>query len=242
MSRESKMAVPQHLIEGVIMATELWQRLLAARNGSGLRQIDIARAIGIRRAGYAFHEWVKPDGRTRPDVDQLKIISRKTGVPVEVLLDDNAEEADVWRLAVAHAAGEPALPQVKPTPPQAPAVNNDRARENFWRAVEFAVTSAAPELAACFAREVGPLGVTACFLHGARVVEFGDHRLRPHVCNLLMTEACVHRKLEKHLLVWGPDITPEMSMMDKELYTSFGVRLHQVEDGDAAARFLLSLR
>lgn len=224
------------------MATELWQRLRAARQGAGLRQIDIARAIGISRAGYAFHEWVKSDGRTRPDVDQLKIISRKTGVPVEVLLDDNAEEADIWRLAVAHAAGETAAAPPKPPAALPPGPSNDRARENFWRAVEFAVTSAAPELAGCFAREVGPLGVTACFLHGAKVVEFGDHKLRPHVCNLLMAEACVHRKLEKHLLVWGPDITPEMSMIDKELYTSFGVRLHSVDDGDAAARFLLSLR
>lgn len=74
------------------------------------------------------------------------------------------------------------------------------------------------------------------------MVEFGDHQLRPHIGNLLMVEACVHRRLEKHLLVWGPDITPEMSLLEKDIYVSFGVHLHRVEDGDAAARFLLSLR
>lgn len=85
------------------MPTTLAQRIKAARSYADLRQQDIAdacTAAGHKVSRSAVARWEYDDERrTQPSIEHMKILAKRTGVPLDWLLNDNADLADIWRFA-----------------------------------------------------------------------------------------------------------------------------------------------
>jgi transcriptional regulator with XRE-family HTH domain len=227
------------------MKSEMWQRLRAARKSADLIQNDVAKALGLTRSGYAFLEWANPEGRTTPSVTQIKAISALTGVDVDVLMSDESEISDILlRRPPAPSANRQTAPSERPQASPAPAGPDDRTRENFWRAVEFAVCRLDPALAPCFAVSAGPLGLVADFLSGRNVAEFSSRPelIRRHLGNLALVELSARKLLSKHLLIWAGDVASDLGDLPAQIKKAFGVTLHQVQTGEEAAEILLGLK
>lgn len=219
------------------MATSLAQRIRAARNYADLRQQDIAEACaaaGIKVSRSAVAQWEYDDERrTQPSVDHLKVVAKRTGVPLEWLLNGNAELADIWRFAKLAEPG-PTAPLPIASPPASPA--SDRLKEACSRAVEFAVLQRKPDLAAAFGREIrqGAIRFMPDFMWGNVVAEFKT--LPPSadtVGHLLMVEQATSRKMKKVVI----ELTPRPG----DPYEIFGIVVLPVSSPDEAAGKLLSL-
>lgn len=80
------------------MPSQLWQRLRSARNYADLRQQDIADACNpkVSRGAVAQWESIDPNNRTTPSIEQVKEVAKRTDVPFEWLMDDDAEPEQVW--------------------------------------------------------------------------------------------------------------------------------------------------
>ncbi|MDR3414610.1 MAG: S24 family peptidase [Nevskia sp.] len=77
--------------------SELWQRLREARTRAQLTQQDIANLFGITREAVSQWESPRPEKRTRPSIDQLKQIAKKTGAPFEdYLTNDDIDAGTDW--------------------------------------------------------------------------------------------------------------------------------------------------
>lgn len=94
------------------MASELWQRLRVARGGAGLKQQDVADAVGVSRVAVGHWESHDEARRTTPPLKSLQVFSSLTGAPLEWLLDDNSELEAHWGLPVDSARLPDALVEV----------------------------------------------------------------------------------------------------------------------------------
>jgi transcriptional regulator with XRE-family HTH domain len=157
------------------MATEMWQRLRAARRAAGLTQKQLAQALGLTRAGYAWMESARPEGRVSPMVRQLRTIAEKTKVPLEMLVSDKTGDGEIWRTVNAGAKGSQLSPEEEDLPEPTIEISG-RMRENFWRAVELVVAGERPALAHYFDIEVGSSGMRAGFFDGKHLVCFAGPR------------------------------------------------------------------
>lgn len=173
------------------MKSELWQRLRAARDYADKRQEDIAKACGVSRGAVALWERNIPDKRTRPDIRQIQIVAKETGLPLEWLLNDSADPSDVWRVGGTEVRA--------PIAQAAPA----RALETFVRAVEYEVTERAPTLVSAFNVHIGPVHVD--FAHGRHLAVFAEGEDMDKVGRLLAAERAGGALFVKHLLVWKKD-------------------------------------
>jgi len=135
------------------MKSELWQRLRAARRYADLRQLDVAKACNVSRPAVAQWEAAEEEKRTRPSIKEIQALSKLAKLPVEWLLNDNADPADVWQ--VGRMANTPDPMPVRKTLPLPPAFES-RMGEAFRRAIEFYVLQQRPDLAPGFATRSAP--------------------------------------------------------------------------------------
>jgi len=230
------------------MASQLWQRLRAARKFADLTQAQLAAVCGITRSGYAFFESSDDNSRTRPNTDQIMSIARLTRVPIEWLLNDASDPGDVWKIGVV-SNGAPKQPasQAFNGGHQCPIRQTDRMEETFWRAAEYNVASRDPHRLEAF--EVGIRvdsmelriryqyeNVLACF---CTVTD--PQTLTLYMGRLLLYERALQRTTHKHLLVWvrgdqGSDMESFISASQK----NFGISIRKVHTADEAAEYLLS--
>lgn len=88
--------------------SELWQRLRQARRYADLTQADLAAGCHVSRGAVALWEAAEPEHRTKPTTDHLIAISKKTGVPLEWLMNDASDLEGLWRLKGEFEASPPA--------------------------------------------------------------------------------------------------------------------------------------
>lgn len=112
------------------MATELWQRIRAARKAADLRQEDLATPCEVSRSAVAQWESAREDIRTVPSLRQLSIIADLTGFPVTMLMDRNASDADFIRARWAVDRPRPAATSPAKS-------SNGAGLEMFSRALEY---------------------------------------------------------------------------------------------------------
>lgn len=216
------------------MKSELWQRLRAARQAAGLRQLDVARKLGITRPAYAFMEWRTPEGRVTPSVVQIQIIADTLGVPVSVLMSDDTDPTDLLLRRTPDSSG--------PAKGAPVGGSGGRMLELFWRAVEFAALTRRPELSGCFDVQVGPH--KADFVHGKTLIEFKSAGLdvKETVAKMALLDLAGRKRHDKHLVVWCPE-GPDTQLRDalSSAERDYGVTTHVVTDGDQATQLVLHL-
>lgn len=239
------------------MASQLWERLRAARRFADMTQAQLAAACGITRSGYAFFESKDPNSRSRPSAEQVMAVSRLTRVPIEWLMNDAADPGDVWKIGVVSSTGLQAAPVRGPThaghsgtflghPLRRATDRPTRAEETFWRAVEYHLVQTNPEHEGCFDVEVSPPpfpmrvrykhGKTMCCYTGNSSID----SLTFHMGRLLLYERALAQAFSKHLVVWSKDVVD----YDGTLETAknlFGVSIRQVSTAEEAAAYLISL-
>lgn len=224
------------------MTSNLRQRLEAARINAGLTHEQISKIVGVSRSGYG--QWVNKDEtrRVNPPAFKLKLFADACKVPVDWLMSDESDPADLRQLTSLPESRSRFTVVVKPQPTAA------RLPENFWRAVEYRVVSEQPELAEAFGPEVAPepLDLNADCLHGRRLVGFAPDCDRPTVLAklgaLLMIERASRKACEKTLLVWDRNGTAAAQdpTLCRQIEAVFGTHVAVVGDVETAATRLLS--
>lgn len=227
------------------MASQLWQRLRAARKFADLTQAQLASVCNVTRSGYAFFESSDDNARTRPNTDQIMAIAKLTRVPIEWLLNDTSDPGDVWKIGVVNGFA------AKPPPPQnhsCPVKQPDRREETFWRAVEYHVTMQDSHRAEAFDVTV-PVDsvelriryqyekVLCCFCSVSEA-----QMLTLYMGRLLLYERALQRTMSKHLLVWPRDGELDLGNFAEASQRAFGISIQQVHTADEAAAYLLSAK
>ena len=118
--------------------SELWQRIKAARQRAGLRQLDVAAHFEISRTAITQWEAREVSKRTRPDISRLREFAKLTRTPLWWLLDDNADPQLPWPEVSAEGA-------VQETPPG----DSNNLREylsEFWTLARQRVREQRPDL------------------------------------------------------------------------------------------------
>lgn len=208
------------------MKSELWQRLRMVRKYADLRQEDIAKACGISRAAVSQWEANEASKRTKPSINEVKTVARLSGVPVEWILNDAADPADVWQAAKLAA---PVAPIVElAAPPSLPAEQEDRLAAAFLQAIEFSLLQRKPELATGFRQQSGEMGLK--YWNGKLLLEIVP---RPGnnlaACGLLlMAERAVGGAERKAVLVLGG-----------QAENILGIDVVPVASPDAAAEYII---
>lgn len=214
------------------MATTLAQRIKAARNYADLRQQDIADACtlaGIKVSRSAVAQWEYDDERrTQPSIDHVKVVAKRTGVPVDWLLNDNAELADIWRFAK--------LSEPMPLAPEPKSPVTDRFADAYAKAVEFAVLQRKPEMASAFGRVFGhgAFIIAPDFIWGNTVIELKTSQPTTEtIGRLLTTEQALSRRLEKVVIT--------LSATPTAPHDVFGIRVYPVTSPDEAAQKIIAI-
>lgn len=228
------------------MASQLWQRLRAARKFADLTQAQLAAVCNVTRSGYAFFESSDDNSRTRPNTDQIMAISKLTRVPIDWLLNDASEPGDVWKIGVVNGFAS------KPDGPRAVVAQSavisqaDRREETFWRAVEYHVTTQDPTRFGAFDGTVWVDSielkiryqhdkVLACF---CSVTE--PQILALFMGRLMLYERALQRPMHKHLIVWLRDGQELGAALIDAAQKGFGISIRGVHTADEAAAYLLS--
>lgn len=215
------------------MPSQLSQRLRAARNYADLRQQDIADACalaGFRVSRSAVAQWEYDDERkTTPSIEQVKVVAKRTGVPLEWLLNEGAEVADVWRAASQTQTPMPLVPT-----PKSPVT--DRLAEAGAKAIEFAVFQRRPDLAAGFGQVIGtaPMAVHPDFLWKNTIINFSmTDASAETIGRILLAEQAAARRMTKALILLNKD-----AAKDADIY---GIRVCAASSPDEAAQKLIQL-
>lgn len=181
------------------MKSELWQRLRAARRYADLRQLDVAKACNVSRPAVAQWEAAEEEERTRPSIKEIQALSKLAKLPVEWLLNDNADPADVWQ--VGRMANTPDPMPVRKTLPLPPAFES-RMGEAFRRAIEFYVLQQRPDLAPGFAHQIGTVAAPF-FWHDGLLADIhtGPNDLAPALGALLLAERALGEASTRKILL-----------------------------------------
>lgn len=225
------------------MASQLWQRLRAARKFADMTQAQLAAVCSVTRSGYAFFESSDDNSRTRPNTDQIMAIAKLTRVPVEWLLNDTSEPGEVWKIAVVNGGAGPA-----PAPRPAAAVcQHDRRDETFWRAVEYHVTTHDQSRTGAFDSTVwvDAMELTIRYQHEKVLACFcsvtDPQMMALFMGRLMLFERALQRAMNKHLIVWLRDgQAPEMVSRIEAAQKVFGISIRVVNTADEAAAYLLA--
>jgi len=78
------------------MASELWQRIKAARRHASLTQDEVAQMLNLTRPAVAQWESKNPETRTSPSRANLNAFSELTGAPMDWLTDDGQDATPYW--------------------------------------------------------------------------------------------------------------------------------------------------
>lgn len=215
------------------MTTTLAQRLRAARTYAKLRQQDIADACalaGFKVSRSAVAQWEYEDERrTQPGLDHIKIVAKRTGVPLNWLMSDDSNLADIWGFANLKEAAP-----VAPMPLSAPPA--DRYTDAACKAIEFAVVSRKPDMAAAFGRQLGHglLRVQPDFLWGSVLAEFTTAAASADKVGILLTaEQALSRKMRK--------VVVELTPQGGQPHEIYGIHVVPVTSPDEAAQALIAL-
>lgn len=211
------------------MASELWQRLRAARRYADLRQEDVRQVTGVSRSAVAQWEAEEPEKRTTPSIEQVRAVAKLAKIPLEWLLNDGADLDDIWRIG--------GLAAPAPEPGRGASAHMAAA---FAGAIEFAVLQRNPKLVEGFRRSI-PLVLASFspdFWWGKLLVAFKvDQSPLIDLCGrMLMAERAAGSKLRKVILSFGPEA-------DKPLWASladtFGIEVIAVASPEEGAAFLV---
>jgi transcriptional regulator with XRE-family HTH domain len=227
------------------VASQLWQRLRAARKFADMTQAQLAAVCNVTRSGYAFFESSDDNARTRPNTDQIMAIAKLTKVPIEWLLNDTSDPGDVWKIGVVN--GFAAKPIAPVSAHDCPIKRPDRRDETFWRAVEYHVTMQDPHRAEAFEASV-PVDsielkiryqyerVLCCFCSAS-----DPQMLSLFMGRLLLYERALQRTMHKHLVVWPRDgHEHDLTSFIEAAQKGFGISIQVVHTADEAAAYLLA--
>ena len=78
------------------MASDLWQRIRAARRYAQKTQEQLAADVGVSKAAISLWEARTPAHRTTPTRENLSALSKATGAPLHFLIDDNMAVDALW--------------------------------------------------------------------------------------------------------------------------------------------------
>jgi len=81
------------------MASELWEKLRAARGAAGVKQQEIAEACGVTRVAVGHWESKDERRRTHPPLEKLKVFAELTNTTISWLTDDDADASPNWLTA-----------------------------------------------------------------------------------------------------------------------------------------------
>lgn len=233
------------------MKSQLWQRLRAARRYAGLRQEDVRQVCGVTRSAVAQWEAEDPDKRTQPSIDQIKAIAKLTKLPLDFLLNDNADPDDVWRMGTFNkAAATPTMSSVYPAispsvegglPSQATA----RFEKAFQSAVEFALMQDGTRGVNGFecAMPFVAKGATPDFCFGNLIAELRTtaNKLMDCCGRLLLAERALGAgERRKAIIILDPQRSIESTVDAREIHAMFGIEIICVTSPEEAARFIES--
>lgn len=226
------------------MSSELWQRLKAVRSFADRRQEDIAKVCKVSRGAVAQWESKDPNNRTRPSITQVQAVSKETGVPVEWILNDAVDVADVWQVGkIFHQTPSVSAP-VERSVSIAPA-SGERMLNAFKKAVEYAILERDPALADGFDAAIGhgPVAVVADFVCGRAVAVFSttvDGCLDPGTLGrLLLLERAAGKNMTKLLICSQGNENENAAQITEHLLATFGIKVIPVSSPAEAAECLI---
>ena len=205
------------------MASELWQRIRAARKYADLRQQDVAQVCGVSRAAIAQWEYDDPQRRTTPSIDQMKALSKLSGVPLDWLLNDRANLDDIWQYAKTSAAPPLAAPTHGPA--FVKDVVDELVKMQFFRVLPGFYKNIG----------MGPLGMAADFVFEDCIVEFKDKFSLEAVAQVLMIEKAVGPS--RKILMVRNKVTEDVI---EQISQTFGVTILSVTSAREAANYIRS--
>lgn len=207
------------------MASELWQRIRAARKYADLRQQDVADVCGVSRAAVAQWEY-DDDRRTTPSIEQVRALAKRSKVPFEWLLDDSANLGDIWQQAKVHSTPEPVVIVSK----------------LLEQAIQYEVLQARPDLAPGFALTLGqaPFAIRPDFMWDRVAVEFATELTEEHAARLLLTEQAAGRKMNKTIILVDRDNNTQ-AMLRVAMTKTFGIDVVAVSSAQDAAKKVIEL-
>lgn len=223
------------------MASEMWMRLKTARKAADKTQLQLAKALGITRSGYAFLETPHDAHRTNPTITQLRTIAETTGVPLDLIVDDNADASDIVRSLLPGYVHE-TRPEYKTDPAVAP---DEELGPMFWGAVRFACMTRGlsnQKFGATLAD--GPLELKVDYL-GSRVISMLSTEPTPveilRLIGLLLTaERVLGKPMSKMIIVFRR--TPaDVKAIGAQAKGTFGVDLRTVTSAEQAADLLAQM-
>lgn len=222
------------------MASEMWQRIKQARKASDKTQLQMAKALGITRSGYAFLETPHEQYRTTPNITQPRTISSFTGVPLDLIVNDSTDLADVVRSKLpgyVHQRQSDPAQERRPGLPE-----SEDMRAMFWAAVQFAcVTRGLPDLR--FDQQVSPppLEVRVGCLGNRAVAVMADEPSPADTVRaiglLLSAERAISKSLGKTLIVFSRSPV-DVRAIAAQAKSTFGVDVRVATSADQAAEIL----
>jgi len=209
------------------MASQLWQRIRAARKYGDLRQQDVAEACGVSRPAVAQWEYEDETRRTRPSIDQMKALAKRSGVPFDWLLNDSANLEDVWQYAKVSAKQIP-----EPVRQEVP--DNSFVKDIIDELVKMQFYKAIPG----FYRTIGEsnTSVRADFVLDNHIFEFKNRFSMDAVALLLMVEKALGTQATKVLMVREEIPEAQADQIEK----TFGVTVLPVTSAWDAADYIHS--
>lgn len=215
------------------MPSEMWTRLKTARKAANLTQLQLAKALGITRSGYAFLETHNDAARTIPNITQLRTISEVTGVPLDLIVDNNTELTDIVRSMLPGYVHKP-----RAAPAEAPRSEPGELHAMFWGAVRFACHMRG--ITATFDAQVAPspLNLRVDYLTDRVIsvmqVEPSSAEAMRAIGQLLAAEKALSRDLTKVLLVFARGQT-DIRAASAQAKATFGVQVRVVTSAEQAA-------
>lgn len=79
------------------MGTHLRERVKAARLHAQLTQEKLGELVGVSKSAVSMWETSNPQKYTRPTYENMRLLSKVTGAPLEWLVDDNAVISQDWK-------------------------------------------------------------------------------------------------------------------------------------------------
>lgn len=223
------------------MASEMWMRLKTARKAAGKTQLDLAKAIGITRSGYAFLETDKQEHRTNPTITQLRTISEQTGVPLDLIVDDQTDVSEIVRSTLPGYVHRP-----REVAASAPAEMTSDMRSMFWTAVRFACMSRGGT-SARFDTPVAPapLELRVDFLSNKTAAmlaaEPSPGEVLAAIGALLSVEKALSKTLNKMLLIFSMTQAADVRSLIAQTRSVFGIEVRVVGSAEQAADILQHL-
>lgn len=212
------------------MKSELWQRLRAARDFADLKQSDVSKVCNVSRPAISQWESKDPTKRTTPSIEQLKVISKLSKVPIAFFLDDNADPSDVWKYKTQ-----------APQPLKITGNVFNQMDSAFIGAVKFNIHQRRPELVQGFdvgSFLVGDASIRPDFALGKVIVELrtSDRNLMDACSRLLMYSKYTGGNADMSILICGD--YPSTQLWE-DIWDHFDIMVKGVRTPEEAADYII---